>query len=76
MSDVLVRNVADDVLKRLKARARQNRRSLQGEVRVILEHAAEGKVPSRRAVIDKVRALFKGRRFSDSAELIREDRER
>ncbi|MEZ5935349.1 MAG: hypothetical protein R3F54_26185 [Alphaproteobacteria bacterium] len=63
-------------LERLKERARQNRRSLQGEARAILEASA--------AAYTKDEALrtfhgwqehFAGRRLSDSAELIREDRD-
>ncbi len=35
-----VKNVPDDVAERLRARAKRNRRSLQGELLVILESAA------------------------------------
>lgn len=41
MPAIHVRDVDDAVLEALKARAVRNRRSLQGEIRVILEQAAE-----------------------------------
>jgi plasmid stability protein len=39
MPSVLIRNLDDDTVERLKERARQNRRSLQGEAKSILESA-------------------------------------
>ncbi len=39
--DLSVKKVPDDVAERLRARARQNHRSLQGELLSILEEAAE-----------------------------------
>jgi hypothetical protein len=64
-------------LKRLKERAKQNRRSLQGEAKIILEQASDQMTMGEfRAASRRIRKLLKGRRFSDSAKLIREDRER
>jgi len=40
MPDVLIRGLDAKVLKRLKARAKQNGRSLQSEARLLLERAA------------------------------------
>ena len=40
MPDILVRGLDARVVKRLKAKAKQNGRSLQGEVKMTLEHAA------------------------------------
>ena len=65
-----------NVSKRLKSRARQHGRSLQGEVKAILEEATPMTMNEARAVSEKWQRYFKGRKFSDSAKLIREDRER
>lgn len=77
MAQLLVRDLDDRVVQRLKSRAIQHRRSLQAEARKILEEA----VPDSDAAwkrIDRIFSRFKqsGRRFSDSAALIREDRDR
>ena len=40
MSDVLVRGVEESALKRLRQRAKQHSRSLQAEIRLIIEQAA------------------------------------
>ena len=53
-----IKNVPDDVLERLRARAARNRRSLQGELLDLIERAAD-EVPtiSARAVFDRIRKL-------------------
>ena len=76
MSQVLVRDLDTATIERLKTRAQRHGRSLQGEMKVILEEAAEQGAIDPRALAERVQALFAGRHFSDSAELIREDRER
>ena len=78
MADVLVRNVPDAVLEGLKRRAAERRRSLQGELLEILEAAAR---PSREehaqfAAEMRERLARTGRSFSNSVDLIREDRDR
>jgi plasmid stability protein len=76
MAQVLVRDLDPEVVERLKDRARQHGRSLQGEVRSILEGAAETYTMSEaREVSREWQERFAGRKFSDSAELIREDRD-
>ena len=78
MSQLLVRNLQEEVVERLKHRAKANHRSLQAEVALILENAA--KVQPRdfwqdaHAVREQL-AQYK-HSFSDSAELIREDRDK
>ncbi len=73
MADILIRGVKAQTIKNLKARAKRNGRSLQSEVRTMLESAAGS---------EEIVSVFAGWRkrlgqsFSDSAELIREDRER
>ncbi|WP_447974453.1 FitA-like ribbon-helix-helix domain-containing protein [Nitrospira sp. Kam-Ns4a] len=77
MAQVLVRQLDDKVVERLKRRAKEHGRSLQSEVKAILEEAA----PDYEAAWKRIERFQKrlkapGRRFTDSAELIREDRDR
>ncbi len=76
MAQVLIRDLQPKVVKGLKARAKRNGRSLEAELRMILEQAATSGLRHNLAVIKSVQAVFAGRRFSDSAKLIREDRRR
>lgn len=79
MPQVLVRDVEAEVLAKLKRRAQRNHRSLEAELRVVLEEAvAEPQTGSSdiQAAIARVQELFGGRRFTDSAELLRQDRDR
>ena len=65
------------MLARLKAKARLNHRSLQGEVKTILEQAAEQATRDEAiAVLEKWQRRWGDRVFSDSAELFREERDR
>ena len=77
MAQVLVRQLNDKVVDRLKKRAKEHGRSLQSEVKTILEDA----VPDYERAwkrIDSLRLRLKrsNRKFSNSAGLIREDRDR
>ena len=76
MGHVLIRNLHAQVVRKLKLRARQHRRSLQEELKEILEHAAQQNLADARAKVNQIRKMFAGRRFSDSAELVRRDRAR
>lgn len=79
MAQILVRNLDEETVKRLKKRARDDGRSLQSEVKHILSQAAyEPTVDMEKArkMLEEFRRRFKGRKFSDSVELIREDRNR
>jgi antitoxin FitA len=77
MPEVLVRNLDPEVIERLKARASRSGRSLQAELKTILERSVQE--PSmdefRKAALTIQKKLAR-RRQSDSAALIREDRER
>ena len=76
MAQVLVRNLPDDVVARLKARAARARHSLEQELRDILIEAAR---PQREEVLtdmDRIRALTPKVPQTNSAELIRQDRDR
>ena len=77
MANVLVRDLDQTVLERLKKRAVRNRRSLQSEVQMILSQAAGEREPlSDLEVARKIRASIKNRNQTDSVELLREDRAR
>lgn len=78
MAQVLVRNLQDKVVARLKKRAKTRGRSLQAEVKTILEEAAKEEFADFWKEAERIRERLKrsGKKFSDSAELIREDRDR
>lgn len=78
MAQVLVRGLDDEVVKRLKARARAGGRSLEAELRAIVESAAEmdARLEATRDLSARLRRRLGGRAHSDSAEIVREDRRR
>jgi len=76
MPHILVRDLDPNTIGRLKSSAKRHGRSLQGEVKAILEEAAPMTMSEFRAVSEKWHKYLKGRKFSDSAKLIREDRVR
>ncbi len=77
MHSILVRNLDDKVVGRLKAIAKDHGRSLQGEVKAILTETVSFLTMEEAAsVAAGWRKKLKGRQFSDSANLIREDRDR
>jgi len=76
MSSILVRGLDPKTIRRLKERARFNGRSLQQEVRAILERTAGMLTMNEaRRVSERWRHRLGGRSFSDSARMIREDRD-
>ncbi len=76
MAQILVRDLDEGLVQRLKNRARRDGRSLQAEVKEILEQAAKVDMQSARELAAAIRHGFKGRQFDDSVHLIREDRDR
>ncbi len=76
MAQILVRNLDESVVSRLKKRASLNSRSLQSEVKLILEQAAQLNAETASLAADGIRKRFGHRTFTDSADLIREDRDR
>ena len=79
MVTINVRHVDDEVVQRLKRRAADNNRSLESEVRAILERASMHDVEMGRrkfiATSDQLREITKGTYQTPSEFLIREDRE-
>jgi hypothetical protein len=77
MPNVLVREIADRDLELLKRRAEASGRSLQAEMKRILELAARASDDDgARALAEQVSAALGGRSHPDSAHLIRADRDR
>lgn len=75
-SSLTIRNIPQEVLDRLKERARQHRRSMQGEILEILEVASQAPIQrlSARQVVERVRALGVATP-AESVELLRADRD-
>jgi len=76
MPDILVRDLEAHTIERLKLSAKQHGRSLQREVKALLEETVPMTMREASAVSEKWHKRLKGRKFSDSAKLIREHRER
>lgn len=77
MTDLIIRNIDEKVLEKLKARAERKGSSLQSEIGVILKDAAANSETLTDAELArKIKASLRGRTHSDSAELLREDRAR
>jgi plasmid stability protein len=77
MGTLTIRNLEDQVIERLKDKARQNGRSLEAEVREALRYEAE-RMTRKEAVAesDRLRAMTpKGVKQTDSVELLRQGRE-
>ncbi len=70
MAQILIRNLSEETVAKLKARASLSGRSLEAEVRQLLTQAVQYDISA-------VRELRKeaGGPYENSAELIREDRE-
>ena len=78
MANVLIRDLPEEVLTRLKNMAKAHNRSLQQELRVVLENTV---IQIPRDIFQKTLKLRKelrkkAIRFADSAKLLREDRAR
>lgn len=76
MPNILVRDVEEDVLRKLKERAKENGRSLQNELQSVLRRLAEMDFLSDEETASKIKRALRGRAHSDSAALLREDRSR
>jgi plasmid stability protein len=76
MSQLLVRDLAPETIERLKGQAKQRGRSLQAEVKHILEQAVQFSAGEALAAAARWREHLAGRVLSDSADLVREDRDR
>jgi plasmid stability protein len=76
MGQVLIRNIDDESLRRLKARAERNGSSLERELRAIITEAARCDRSEFRSRAAAFRRKVGARKHSDSTRLVREDRDR
>ena len=78
MGNLTIRNLDDQVIEQLKAQAKQNHRSLEGEIRHVLTQQVErlGRIADFRERTRKLQSLTVGTRQTDSVKLLREDRDR
>ena len=78
MANVTVRNIDDGVIACLKAQAKANHRSLEGEIRHLLVQQVmrHTRLEDFRERTARLGALTAGRTQTDSVSLLREDRDR
>ena len=77
MAEVLVRDLDAAVVEKLKARAAANGRSLQAELKAIIEEPARQVIKAEaRALAARIRRRIGARHQTDSGMLQAEDRER
>ena len=76
MAQILVRNLPDHVVRSLKYKARLHERSLEAEVRAILEEHTRVSREEFWEFADTSAASTTGRITGDTTDLIREDRDR
>lgn len=78
MAQLLIRDIDPEVIKLLKLHAKQHHRSLQGELKSIVEAAVTTKmsIKETRKICKAWHERLAGSSFSDSTDLLREDRNR
>lgn len=76
MAQILVRGLAPETVARLKKRAKERGRSLQSEVKGILEQAAKMDAAAFKELATRIRRSIKSDHLFDSTAIIREDRGR
>ena len=80
MAQVLIRDLDPEVIEALKRRAKEHNRSLQGELKTILEQAVRSShsrnIDAFLARVKEIRKQTAGMPQTDAAQLVREDRER
>ena len=75
MAQVLVRDLPEEVVARLKAKAAAEGRSLEAYLRVVLEEASTVDRDEFLALADAIVGATRGRPQTDAADLIRESRD-
>jgi plasmid stability protein len=76
MKAISIRNVPDHIYAGLQTMAKANHRSLQEQVKIILEQEVKLANRSFLAGASKWRKRLQGRKFSDTVETVRKDRQR
>ena len=75
MAQVLIRNVDDGVVDKLKARAKRNGVSLEAELRDILQREAMPRsMEEVRDILGELDRRTRGRTLADGVKLLRKDR--
>ena len=78
MANVTVRNIDEEVIASLKAQAKANHRSLEGEIRHVLAQQAlrRTRLEEFRERTERLHSLTEDLPQTDSVTMIREDRDR
>jgi len=80
MAQLILNDLDPTILEQLKVRAANHHRSLEDELKVILQEVIEteqvAKMTAFREQSTQMRQALSGRVHTDSAELVREDRDR
>jgi len=78
VGNLTIRNLDDRVIDRLKAQAKSNQRSLEGEIRHMLTEQMDRRfrIAGFRERTLQISAMTAGTRQTDSAVLLRDDRDR
>ncbi len=76
MAEILVRDLDPSLVSRLKARAKRHGRSLQKEIKLILEESTPVDIQQAAALMEVWQTRLAGRSFADSADQLHQDRER
>ena len=69
MPSILVRDLSQETVKLLKARAHRNGRSMQSELKSIIERAADTEAIDAALLSARIRRMLGEREHSESAEL-------
>lgn len=78
MPDVLIRNIDKETLEKLKERAKENNRSLQEELKELVEFHAKPNLAETKDRVHDILVKYKAsnKSFPDSGDELSEDRER
>lgn len=76
MAQIVIRNLGDETIRRLKDRAQRHGRSLEEETRLILTQAAGTSFNEAKRLARQWHKHLASRELPGSVRLIREDRER
>ena len=76
MAQILVRDLDDKLVGKLKARAKRHHRSLQSEAKIILSQAAGFDFEQARQAARSWQKKLAGKKIPDTTKLIAEDRNR
>ncbi len=76
MAQVLIRNLTDETVQKLKERAKRNGRSLQTELKIICEKEIHYEPYDIIKAAKRIREKLSNQKHTDSVKLLREDRRR